>query len=384
MPLKQIIPFVFCLFILPLFSAAQYTTVTYEFDKQWFNEGQPLPVESNMIIKGSVPTSVSYIEIQILSAKNQELYRAQSPTGNNGAFAVPVNYLLRSGDKYNFRINLFEEMSSREKDNLRERTLATLNTYLDVNLKGNKSIKLRKRSKKTVNDMNALLVDLLQRYRSQVGKWQPTFSEVVRLKLEQLEKADLDQNYDRSDTTMTRVAALRNKRSELTAELEAQVAREVDQIIDAYQLILKQTQTINDYPTINKERALSISAGYGGIYLSGDRNDLTYGASPFFGLAFPLGKAAIQSNFWTNTSVNFGFFLNELEDADGNTVSGLIVDRPLYFGFDHKLFKFVRLNAGAALLESEIPNGAGLSQEVLIRPVVGLSARIDLTIGFGK
>jgi hypothetical protein len=149
MPLKQIIPFVFCLFILPLFSAAQYATVTYEFDKQWFNEGQPLPVESNMIIKGSVPTSVSYIEIQILSAKNQELYRAQSPTGNNGAFAVPVNYLLRSGDKYNFRINLFEEMSSREKDNLRERTLATLNTYLDVNLKGNKSIKLRKLSNRT-------------------------------------------------------------------------------------------------------------------------------------------------------------------------------------------------------------------------------------------
>lgn len=369
---------------IPFYSNAQYTTVTYESNKSWFNEGQPLPVASNMIIKGTVPATVAYVEIQVLSTKQQELYRAQSLVQDNREFAVPVNYPLRSGDKYDFRVNLFEEMSRSEQGDLRERTLATLNTYLDVNLRGRKSIKLLNRSKKTVRDMNDLLVSLLERYRSPLGSWTPTFSDVVRLKLEQLEKADLDQGYSKKDTTITRADALEATRNRLVTELREQVAREANQILDAYPLILKQTQTINDYPTINQERALSLSAGYGGVYLAGDWDDLIYGASPYFGLAFPLGKTAMGSNFWSNTAVTCGFFLNDFEDAEGNLVSGLIVDRPLYFGLDHKLFKFVHFNFGAALLESEAASGMGSNKEVLIRPFVGLSARIDLTLGFGK
>ncbi|HKK73888.1 MAG TPA: hypothetical protein VJ953_02345 [Saprospiraceae bacterium] len=382
--MKQLLFPVFCLLFLPLISSAQYTTVTYEFDKQWFNEGQPLPVASNMIIKGTVPATVAYIEIQVLSTKGQELYRAQSVVQNNREFAVPVNFPLRSGDNYDFRVNLFQEMSTAEKNNLRERTLATLNTYLDVNLKGDKTIKLVKRSKKTVRDMNDLLVSLLERYRNTLGNWTPTFSDVVRLKLEQLDKADLDQDYDKKDTTATRASTLATTRNRLVSELRAQVAREANQILDAYPLILKQSQTINDYPTINQERALSLSAGYGGVYLSGDWDDFNYGASPYFGLAFPLGRAAMGANFWSNTAITAGFFLNNFEDEEGNAISGLIVDRPLYFGLDHKLFKFVHLNLGGTLLENETANGTGSSREVLIRPFIGLSARIDLTLGLGK
>jgi len=67
----------------------------------------------------------------------------------------------------------------------------------------------------------------------------------------------------------------------------------------------------------------------------------------------------------------------------------MIVGRPVYLGLDYKLFEFVRFNAGAAFLEKTemIVSGAEAGQtntKAFIRPFVGLSARIDLSIGFGK
>ncbi len=366
---------------------AQFTTVTYDTDKQWFNEGQALPAEKAMIFKGVLPEGIDRVEMQIQSSKNKELYAAAGKRQHNNEFAMPVNYKLRSSDKYDFRIDFFRMLPAKEKLDLAEKIQATLDTYMEVNLSGEKSIKLLKKSRKIVKEMDGLVTDMLSKYRSKIADWQPEFSEVVRLKLEQLDKAKLSKDYVKGDTTTTRKAVRGATRSKLVNELKAQVRAEVNQMLDVEMLVLHETQVVDNYHTEAKENGFSINVGYGGVYLSGNLDDFSYGASPYVGLAFPLGNSVLGSKFLSNSSVTIGFFLENFEDNDGNAVKGFLVDRPIYLGLDHKLFKFIRVNAGATFLESVKPSGmpdVADSRNVMVRPYVGLSARIDLSIGLGK
>jgi hypothetical protein len=361
--------------------SAQFTTVTYDTDKQWFNEGQALPAEKAMVFKGLLAEGTERVEIQILSAKENLLYTAVGQRQANGEFTVPVNYMLRASERYDFNISFFRAISGSEKDNLKQSILSTLNTYVEVNLSGDKSIKLLKKPAKVVRDMNDIVMNILSPYRSGVVDWQPSFSEVIRLKLEQLDRANLSEGFDKKDTTATLKSAQAAAKANLIRGLEAQLQNEVNQMLNVDMMVVHSTQKIDDYQTASKENGLSINVGYGGVYLSGDLNDLTYGASPYVGLAFPLGNSVLGSKFLSNSSVTIGVFLDTFEDADGKEVSGVLIEQPIYLGLDYKLFKFLRINAGAAFLE-EGNNGAGT--DVMIRPFVGLSARIDLAIGLGK
>lgn len=146
---------------------------------------------------------------------------------------------------------------------------------------------------------------------------------------------------------------------------------------------------VDDYGTEKKQGFFSLSLGYGGVYLSGSWDDFTYDAAPYAGIAFPLSNSTIAPKFLRNSSVVLGAFLDNFEDEDGNEVTGMIVGRPFYAGLDYKLFEFVRFNAGAAFLEktetiTSGPEAGQTSTQAFIRPFVGLSARIDLSIGFGR
>jgi antitoxin component of MazEF toxin-antitoxin module len=366
---------------------AQFTSVTYDTDKQWFNEGQALPAEEALVVKGVLPQGVERIEIQILSSKSDLLYSSVGKRLPNNEFAIPLSYKLRSSDKYDFRIAFFQKLSANEKNALTEKINTTLDTYIEVNLSGDKSIELLKKSGKTVKEMNALVADMLDRYRNQIADWNPEFSEVVRLKLEQMDKADLSKNYVKGDTTTNVQTVRSNTRARLINEMKEQVRREVGQMLNMEMLVLSETQLVDNYPTESKENGLSINVGYGGVYLSSDQDNFVYGASPYVGLAFPLGNSVLGSKFLGNTSLTLGFFWENFEDENGNEVTGFLVNRPVYLGLDHKLFKFIRINAGATFLEGvQVPTMPNMNEgrNVLVRPYLGLSARIDLSIGLGK
>jgi hypothetical protein len=378
---KLLITTIMLMLVIPGF--AQFTAVNYDTGKQWFNEGQPLPAEVALVFKGLLPQEVDRLEIQILSSKRDYLYGAVGKRQDNNEFAIPVNYKLRASERYDFQIDFFQRLPESEKAVLKGEILKTMDTYIDVNLSGEKSIKLLKNPHRTVKEMNAIVADILRIYRSKIAGWDREFSAVVQLKLEQLDDAKLGANYSKSDTSTTLQTTRANTRAKLISQLKEQVGQEINQMLGVEMLVLRETQIVDDYPTEPKENSLSINVGYGGVYLSGDLNDLTYGSAPYVGLAFPLGNSVLGSNFLSNSSVTIGFFLDNFEDEKGNEITGFLVNRPIYLGLDHKLFKFLRINAGGVFLEEAVSGGSS-NRDVLIRPYVGLSARIDLSIGLGK
>ncbi|MEM9885543.1 MAG: hypothetical protein AAF849_06590 [Bacteroidota bacterium] len=376
--------FIVLAFVLPNF--AQFTTVTYDLERNWFNEGQPLPAEQAMIIKGIVKDEVDLIEFNILSAKRgDELYQATWMKQNANEFAITVPYMLRASDRYDFRIDLFQNLSSTKKQELLNDLKATLATYVDVNIAGEKDLKLLKNSKKSLKELQTITEKTLMPYRNKNGYWASEFSEVVRLKLEQLDKADLEVGYVKGDSSTTRQAVRSNNRTNLINELKAQIAREANRILDTDVLVLSSSRSVDDYATKKKANSLAINVGYGGVYLDGDLDDLDYDAAPYLGIAFPLGNSVLGSRFLSNTSVTMGVFLNQFEDNDGKRIEGFVIDNPIYLGLDHKLFQFIRLNVGATFLEADNSIDQSMSSSnILIRPYVGLSARIDLSVKLGK
>jgi hypothetical protein len=386
--MNRILRITFALLTFCITSYGQFTTITYDLERNWFNEGQPLPAETDMIFKGSVPPGATRVELVVLSSKKQEeLYTAVWNKTNTNDLSLIVPYKLRAASEYDFLVRFFQPVSSQEKTQLIQNISNTLGAYMEVNLTGDKSIKLLKNSKKNLRDMNQILSDLFLEYRSSVYQWQPAFSEIIRLKLEQMERADLDDNFSKTDTLNSKKQVINQARTQLIDELKDQIDREVAQLFDRELFLLKDTRFVDNYSTETKENSLAINVGYGGVYLSGNVDDFTYGSSPYLGLAFPLGNRVLGSNFLSNTSLTLGVFLDNFKDANQNEVTGLLIDRPFYLGLDHKIFKFVRFNAGAAFLEErnlDIGSGMEDNRGILIRPFVGLSARIDLSIGLGK
>jgi hypothetical protein len=50
---------------------AQYATVNFDLEKNYFNEGQPLPAGKNLMFTGIIPEGVSRIEIDIYAGKKR-------------------------------------------------------------------------------------------------------------------------------------------------------------------------------------------------------------------------------------------------------------------------------------------------------------------------
>ena len=101
---------------------------------------------------------------------------------------------------------------------------------------------------------------------------------------------------------------------------------------------------------------------------------------------FPLANSTLAPKFLRNSSLTLGAFLQDFEDTDGNKVTGFLVGTPTYLGLDYKLFEFIRFNAGATFLEKEKVGQMSddITSSLLVRPFIGLSARIDLTVSLGK
>ena len=62
--------------LVPLRVVAQYEVAAYSQEASYFNNGQPLPAETNLLITGQAPEGVNRIEVSIFKAKtNHKLMR---------------------------------------------------------------------------------------------------------------------------------------------------------------------------------------------------------------------------------------------------------------------------------------------------------------------
>lgn len=372
---------------------AQFITVNFDVEKNYFNEGQPLPSEKAMMFTGAVPEGVNMIEINILPAKGKNekdvLYTGiwKNTTNNqSGNYSLAINYKLRSSEEYDFKFRYFKAIPESEINNLTNRIINQLNAYLDASIILHKGkIELAKSDKKMRSEMQSLVNELLTNYRNLNNAAFEGFSTSIEQKLESLDKLEApDRNKDSMAVEPNEFLAIRKE------ELRSQIAQEVELYMYKDWSIMTSTYYVDNYETEQKKGSFSVNVGYGGVYLSGNIDDFTYGAAPYAGLSFPLSNSTLAPRFLRNSSLTVGAFFDNFEDEDGTKISGVIVNRPIYVGLDYKLFQFVRFNAGATFLESRPENvngGPDITNEknsIFIRPFVGLSAKIDLSLTFGQ
>lgn len=212
----------------------QYTTINYDIEKNYFNEGQPLPAEKTLMFTGIVPQGVEIIEVSIFPSKAKKdkdrLYLASwkdFDNNKNTNYSLAVNYRLRATEKYDFRLDFFETISAGAQKDLTERIIDQVSAYLDANvsIKGN-NIANAKSEKKMVDELNEIVKGALHDYRNQNDIGFRGFSGVVRQKIANLEQIDFGK-LPKDSTANQAKSARQNLVSDKVIDLRSVIITEI-------------------------------------------------------------------------------------------------------------------------------------------------------------
>lgn len=388
--MKYVYPFLFLTFFAANSLFGQHKAVSFDYEKAAFNNNQPLPAETHILLQGKAPQEVNYVEIAVYNDKGSEkrlpLYVAawKRPFDKlTTEFNLPINYKLRGSTEYDFKISFFRPITAQEQKALQSQLYQHLDAYLEQTFGLSKSsIQLNRSNHQVITDLNKIVKTGLKHYRSATNIQFEGFSDIIKQTLRRIEKAKLSKGKFLF-LGKTKDEARAEYRKKLIADLKTLIHGELDQILQTNLAKLSDSRYINDYETEKTDRQLSIQLGYGGTYVDGDFSNLSIGNSAFIGLAFPLGKRAFAPRILSNTAITVGAYVNNFKDLgqNGNDLSGPIFKRPVYLGLSHKLYQFIYLNAGATFLEEANTAGqiSGLGSRVYVRPNFGISVQINLT-----
>jgi hypothetical protein len=376
------------------FVYAQYKNVTFDYERSSFNEGQPLPAESYFLVSGEVAPEVEIVEIRVLQGSEKDskpLYQGiwKRPEIKNGnTFQIPISYNLRSNSKYDFRIAYYKRIDSTSSQQFRDQLFAYLDTYVDQRVQVEKNrLRLTAPPRQIIRDLNAIVERSTLYYNNRSNVSFPGFSDMVVRGFELLKNKSLapgkhNQNKGEGDSKQV----MKNEfADEQIQSLKQMIHGEVNAVLNTDLLTVTDSKDVKNYPTEKLRSSLTLNLGYGGVYLAGNINNLSYGSAPYAGVSFPLGNKAFASKFLSRTSLSAGVFLRNFSNAEGQTISGPVVGLPVYVALGYPIMDFLRLNVGAAVLQnsSTAPSGINL-QQVFVRPYVGLSVDINIWLGLGK
>ena len=335
-----------------------------------FDNGRELPAEESFIVHVPVKQNTAMVKMQISNREfNRSILYENTWIRKDGEAmqtAILPNYLvLRSGSNYNFRFLYFNRIGESERMQIREMLETTAQTYLQTNIqrRGNR-YNFQNSPAQIYSSLNTILSEGMQNYEIRPGTTESRFSGIVENMLRTLTRYRItdDEGYESPFDALLR-----------------QVSNEINMFSNSYEFVIEDVVTIMNYPTERKTSTLSVSLGYGGVYNSGNFSDLSYYSAPFVGIDLPLGNQIFAGSFWGNTSISAGVFLSKFENTSSRVVSGPIIDLPLFASLNYRTFRFLKLQAGATLMEEK--DLVSDTSSLLVRPFVGLS--IDFNIGLG-
>ncbi|PRY10136.1 hypothetical protein CLV24_11553 [Pontibacter ummariensis] len=382
------------LYASPLF--AQYETVVFNYDRAYFNEGQPLPAESNLMLTGEVGRNIRLVELAIYRTADTSkeplytnIWKARG-ANTDKQFVLPVNYPLRGNEKYTLVLSYYAPASIRQKRQLLRQLTSALDAYIDQSFEVSRSsVELRQHPKKLRSDLNAIVNQGLGLYRNQIDYDFRGFSDIVLDKLEQLDELRLRKaklNILAREDDDNRTVRLKYAQEQIEA-LKEMVNQELVQYANTRLLVLVDRKKITDYATEKTKNVLALNLGYGGVYYSGDTDNLSSDTAPYAGISIPLGRAAFSSTFWSRSSISTGVFLKNLDFGDDNVATGPVVKRPVYVALGYRALPFVRINAGATVLQSDQGSNSISDfnvDRVYVRPFIGLSLELNLWMDLNR
>ena len=292
---------------------AQYEPVVYDYELNYFNNGQPLPAESHLLMSGDVDPDIQRVEVSLFKAKsNHNRFPLHLSTwkrvkgSDTESFRLPFNYRLHGNDGYDFVIAYFREITESEQKGLRELLTSVIGTYLDqqINLKDGK-VKLGKSPAVLISRLDDITSKAMTHYRNTNEIQFSGFSNVLLEGLKAMAHYQEPAKSAVDGTTMgVPFAALRG-------QIDQQIQTELAQTLEGKLLVQTDLRIMRDYATQKVKNALAVNVGYGGVYLSGNTNSFTYGSGAYVGLSFPFTARFFSNPVWSNTSLSVGTFLND-------------------------------------------------------------------------
>lgn len=380
------------LVVIGMVANAQYKTVNYNHERNWFNESEPLPAETHFILNGPITPDVSLVEIRLYRNKKIEkkpIYRnswSNPFRGTVNSFLIPVQHKLVGSSKYTIVLAYFRTVSFQEKQKLQALINDALDAYIRQMVESNaSSVSLRKNPKLVIQDLNSIVQEGTKLYRSSNGLEFTGFSDLVMDKLVQLDELKLRKakfNMQKESDDDRKSIKVKYLERNLT-EIQALCRKEVAQFVGSDLLIQIDLRLMEDYPTEKVKKVVPINAGVIGVYSLGPNSKNAYGVAPSVGVSIPLGRRAFDGRFWSNSSISLGISLLNF-DFGTETATGPIIQRPFYIGYGYRAFNIMRFNAGVVALQTQ-QNGAEFNfNNVYLSPQVGVSIELGLWLGMIK
>lgn len=369
----------------------QNQSVVFHYERSYFNDGQPLPAAESFTITGPVSGQVSMVEVLVYHNKPESngtpLYQSlwkRSVADEAKNFFLPVNMHLRSTE-YDLVINYYRRMKGNEIQNIKDDLFGALDAYIEQSFTNKPNLRLLKKTQETIDDLNSIVHSASVYYKNNKNIKFEGFSDIIREKIKAI-KSIKGKTVKTLYPDMNQGQAFLHYQKAQVDELKEMVHDEAAYLFNMTLSVLADSKYIDNYPVEDTRNIMTVHGGYGGVYLDGSIDNLSYGSGFRAGMTFHLGKKAYANKFWTNSAIIAGFFLNDFTKGNGVTVSGPIFKRPTYVGLGYKAFNFVRVSAGAAFLEDQETAGglSNLGSKVSIRPFIGLQADLDFWLDLAK
>ncbi len=372
---------------------AQYQPVVFDPGSNLLGNGQPLPAEKQWSITGPVAVDISIVEALVYEDAAMKHLATKgrwerTEFSSDASFNINLDQKLRGNNKYTVVMGFYGPIGQQASDTLSARLTAYLGAYVDqsVDVSSNRT-RVTKPVGQVMDELNIIVVRGTDNYRSRLNMPFPGFSQLVEDKLDKLNDTRLsDAKYlfkkkKNEDQRNQRIDMARHEIASVKAMLNA----ELHSYLDHEMMVLRDRTVLTDLATESTPNTIALNIGYGGVYNSGTPENLSYGQAPYAGISFPLGRRAFASRFWSNSSLSLGVFLTNMEDDDGYTLTGPLIDRPIYLAYGYRVFRMIRLNAGGTLVQKDIPQFDGsTSSSLQVRPFLGVSLEINLWLGIGK
>lgn len=375
------------LLFLPMLMSGQVESVSFDIIKNQVNSGMPLPAEDPFYIKGLLPRGVRMVQLDIHRGNVRNTpdygYLWKAPFDYKvEEYEIYISDPLRSNKAYTLIFSFFKNASPQDLTHLRNGLHENLSAYIHANYQVDKRGFTSLSPRKTLlNNLDNIVQTGADRYEHFIAADFPGFSDIVEQKVEQLEKSKLKNAKfnvfgGKNDLDSTKVVYARRQIQELVDIVKT----EVDQYLAKDMLVLVDKREIADYRTEKLPSYLPINVGYSGAYFSGNFENFDYGSAPHVGISLPLGNRTF-TKYLGNASISTGIFLLNMEDGDGRTVSGPLVQRPIYASLGYKFLNVFRFHAGGVVTSRESTSG---TETISLYPYIGLSFEFDLNIRFNQ
>jgi hypothetical protein len=389
-------PLLLCVILLTSYvsTLAQRKTVVIDPDTRKMNQGNLLPAQTYFDLQIPVNDEIGIIQVEIHKGRtNNNLIEKTSWTRpinfRSNLAEIPVDIKLKSNSNYTFDMVIYSLLSDSDRVHLKRVIDQNIINYLNAAFEANtKGITTARNTDQAVADLNLVVKKNLRDYRSLRDRAFEGFSDIVKLKLRQVDNARLSNaaynvEANPSDSLLSEKQVKADYVSKLMDELESIILSEVDNYLDMDFVKLYDQLVIRNQVTERTQTVLPLFVGYGGVYLGGNFDDLEYDSQPYAGFSIPFGRG--NGAWFSRTSFVLGLFLTNFKDADNNTLTGPIVDRPVFAGLGFRIYDFIHFNAGVVATSLQKQNLSSIKTENIdLKPFIGISAQFNLWLGLNK